>query len=210
MRIAIIDSGVHADHPHVRGVAGGIALHDDGTESADYTDRLGHGTAVTAVIRALAPQAELFAVRVFHERLSTNIETLVRAIDWSIANEMEMINLSLGTAKPEHETVMRAAVERACARNVTIVAAKEADGVRWLPGSLPGVIPVMLDWYCPWEECRERDGVYYACGYPRPIPGVPVEKNLRGISFAVAHVTGTLAQGGGSFRRDAETQRKPG
>jgi subtilisin family serine protease len=194
MRIAIIDSGVHAEHPHVRGVAGGIALHDDGTESADYTDRLGHGTAVAAVIRALAPQAEVYAVKVFHERLATNIETLVRAIDWSIANGMKLINLSLGTAKPEHEGVMRAAVERALAAGATIVAAKEADGVRWLPGSLPGVIPVMLDWYCPWEETRERDGVYYACGYPRPIPGVPVENNLRGVSFAVAHVTGSLAR----------------
>jgi subtilisin family serine protease len=196
MRIAMIDSGVHAEHPHVRGVAGGIALHDDGSESADYTDRLGHGTAVAAVIRALAPQAEMFAVKVFHERLATNIETLVRAIDWSIANGMQMINLSLGTAKPEHEAVMRAVVERALAAGVTIVAAKEADGVRWLPGSLPGVIPVMLDWYCPWEEYRERDGVYYACGYPRPIPGVPVENNLRGVSFAVAHVTGSLARVG--------------
>jgi subtilisin family serine protease len=193
MRIAILDSGVHAEHPHVRGVAGGIALHNDGAESADYTDRLGHGTAVTAVIRALAPKAELYSVKVFHERLSTSIETLVRALDWSIANGMEMINLSLGTSKPDHELVMRAAVERALAAGVTIVAAKEAEGVHWLPGSLPGVIPVMLDWDCPWEECRERDGVYYACGYPRPIPGVPVEKNLRGISFAVAHVTGALA-----------------
>jgi subtilisin family serine protease len=194
MRIAIIDSGVHASHPHVGGVAGGIALHEDGTESSGYTDRLGHGTAVTAVIRALAPQAELFAVKVFHDGLSTNIETLVRAIDWSIANRMQMINLSLGTSKPEHGAVLSNAVARCCAGGVEIVAAKEADGVRWLPGSLPGVIPVMLDWDCPWEECRERDGVYYACGYPRPIPGVPVERNLRGISFAVAHVTGVLAR----------------
>lgn len=33
-----------------------------------------------------------------------------------------------------------------------------------------------------------------ASGYPRPIPGVPPERNLKGISFAVANVTGVLAR----------------
>ena len=32
----------------------------------------------------------------------------------------------------------------------------------------------------------------HASGYPRPIPGVPPERNLKGISFAVANVTGLL------------------
>jgi len=188
-RIAIIDSGVHANHPHVLGVAGGIAFHEDGSNSADYTDRLGHGTAVTAVIRALAPEAELYAVKVFHDRLSTNIETLVRAIDWSIDNKMNLVNLSLGTSKQDHAPLLQAAITRAIAGKVKIVAAKG-----WLPGDLPGVVPVALDWDCPWNECHERDGIYYACGYPRPIPGVPVEKNLSGISFAVAHVTAYIAR----------------
>jgi hypothetical protein len=31
-----------------------------------------------------------------------------------------------------------------------------------------------------------------ASGYPRPIPGVPPERNLKGISFAVANATGLL------------------
>jgi subtilisin family serine protease len=188
-RVAIIDSGVHAEHPHVQGVSGGIVFLENGEESADYTDRLGHGTAVTAVIRALAPEAELFAVKLFHDRLSTSIETLVRAIDWSIENGMNLVNLSLGTSKQEHTSLLQAAVTRGIAANVRIVAAKG-----WLPGDLPGVIPVALDWDCPWDECRERDGIYYACGYPRPIPGVPVKRNLSGISFAVAHVTAQLAK----------------
>jgi hypothetical protein len=33
-----------------------------------------------------------------------------------------------------------------------------------------------------------------ACGYPRPIPGVPPERNLQGISFAVANASGLLAR----------------
>ena len=31
-----------------------------------------------------------------------------------------------------------------------------------------------------------------ASGYPRPIPGVAPERNLKGISFAVANTTGLL------------------
>jgi len=56
----------------------------------------------------------------------------------------------------------------------------------------------MLDWSIPREECRVtvRAGsppVSHASGYPRPIPGVPPERNLQGLSFAVANVTGAVA-----------------
>jgi hypothetical protein len=33
-----------------------------------------------------------------------------------------------------------------------------------------------------------------AAGYPRPIPGVPPERNLKGVSFAVANATGAIAR----------------
>src|SRR5579864_6979398 len=109
VRIAVIDSGVHAAHPHVNGVAGGIAVMADGHQSADYVDRLGHGTAVTAVIREKAPDAEIFAVKVFHDSLATRIQSLLHALHWSARNGMHLINLSLGTDNPQHEAVLRAA-----------------------------------------------------------------------------------------------------
>ena len=31
IRIAVIDSGVHATHPHVGGVSGGLAIREDGS-----------------------------------------------------------------------------------------------------------------------------------------------------------------------------------
>jgi subtilisin family serine protease len=198
MRVAIIDSGVHASHPHVGGVAGGIAITDEGDHS-DYVDRLGHGTAVAAAIREKAPQAELFAVKIFDRTLSASVPVLVRAIDWAVANGMHVVNLSLGTAVLHHESVLRAAVDRAASAGVSIAAARDHDGVRWLPGSMrsPAIVPVQLDWDCPRGEWRvaEADGhtVYRASGFPRPIPGVSPRRNLSGISFAVANVTGLLA-----------------
>lgn len=198
MKIAVIDSGVHASHPHVNGVAGGIAILPHGREDADYTDFLGHGTAVTAVIREKAPAAEIFAVKIFHQSLAAGIGSLLHGIEWSVRNGMDLINLSLGTSNLDHEAALRAAVARGLKRQCRIVAAGEDAGIRWLPGVIEDVIAVELDWDCPRNVYRTHirpDGrvIYRACGYPRPIPRVPLDRNLMGLSFAVANVTGLLA-----------------
>lgn len=198
MKIGVIDSGVFAAHPHIAGVAGGIGFTPEGREESDYTDRLGHGTAVAAVIREKAPDAEVFAVKIFHDTLATRIEPLMAAIDWCAHHGMDLINLSLGTANPAHEQALRDAVGRVQARGGLLIAAGECNGVRWLPGSLPGVAAVELDWRCPRDEYRVAcnsagRAIYRASGYPRPAPGIPPARNLRGLSFAVANVTGLLA-----------------
>jgi hypothetical protein len=36
--------------------------------------------------------------------------------------------------------------------------------------------------------------MFYASPYPRAIPGVPVDRNLHGTSFAVANMTGLAAR----------------
>lgn len=190
VRVAIIDSGIHAGHPHVNGIAGGVAFGSD-----DFVDRIGHGTAVAAVIREKAPSAELFAVKVFDKQLATDVNTLASAIRWCADNGMHLINLSLGTTNAAHQDILQDAVNAALGSAAKVVSAYE-----WLPGSLPGVLGVVLDWECPREAYRTDtmpDGriVYRACGYPRPVPGVPPELNLKGISFAVANVTGLLARG---------------
>src|SRR5256885_7529005 len=97
VRIAIVDSGVHATHPHVAGVAGGVSIRPDGSSGPDFVDRLGHGTAVAAAIREKAPEAELFAIKIFERSLATDVPTLVRGIDAATAWGAHVINLSLGT-----------------------------------------------------------------------------------------------------------------
>ena len=199
IRIAVVDSGVHAMHPHVGGVAGGVAIGSDGSAAGDFVDRLGHGTAVTAAIREKAPAAELFAVKVFGNRLATSCGALVRAIEWTAEHGARLVNLSLGTSNPAHEARLAAAVKEAAERGALVVAARQSDGVRWLPGSIPGAIGVLLDWRCPRHSVRmgtDHQGApaFLASGFPRPIPCVSPARNLGGISFAVANVTGVLAR----------------
>ncbi len=199
VNVAVLDSGVHAEHPHVKGVAGGIAFREDGTGHHDYIDRIGHGTAITAAIREKAPQARIFAVKIFDQSLAASIETLATALDWAIGRRMRVINLSLGTKNPEHEAILKDAVQRAERYGAILVAAGEDSGTRWLPGSLPGCVQVGLDWECPRDEYRVLPlscgrVVFRASGYPRPIPGVDPGRNLRGLSFAVANMTGFVAR----------------
>ena len=179
MRIAVIDSGIHEGHPHVGAVAGAVSF-----AGGDTVDRLGHGTAVAGAIRERIPHADLFAVKVFDRRLSATIEALLAALAWCRENRIDVVNLSLGTANPEH----RAPLEAAVRDNGVVVSAADM-----LPGSLAGVVGVQADESCPRDRYRFRDGRFRASPYPRPIPGVPPERNLHGVSFAVANMTGFVA-----------------
>ena len=198
VRIAVVDSGIHAAHPHVGGISGGVGIGPLGELSDDYVDRLGHGTAVAAAIREKAPECELLSVRVFDRTLTTTGLALVAAIEWAALQGVHLINLSLGASNQEHAPALAAAVAKAAARGAIVVSAAPQEGAAWLPGGLHGVVAVDVDWDCPREECRvvsaDAGGIRLtASGYPRPIPGVAPERNFSGLSFAVANVTGLLA-----------------
>ncbi len=191
VRIGVLDSGVCRTHPHVGKIVDGITITADGTET-EYEDHLGHGTAVAAVIHHMNPEADLVAVKIFDRKLATSLPVVIRAIDWCLEHDIQVINLSLGTLNPEHRSAFEGAVARTKAAGVVIVSALEMGGAAALPGSLAGVIGVMeADDY----QVSHRYGklVYTAPPFPRDIPGIPRERNLRGVSFAVARVSARVA-----------------
>jgi subtilisin family serine protease len=212
VRIGMIDTGVNAAHPHVGNIAGGVTIGPEG-ETAGYQDQLGHGTAIAALLHQQAVEAQLIAVKVFDRKLATNRDTVIRAIDWCLQNEIDIINLSLGTANPAHRIQFEDAVRRIRVNGKAIVSAHDVNGALALPGCLPGVIAVVADTTCsdvikvfipgetyesakPPELRASRSGktIFSAPPYPREIPGVPRKRNLHGVSFAVAHVTAALAR----------------
>ncbi len=199
MRVAVIDSGVNHNHPHISRVAGGIAISlDPAADTSSYVDVLGHGTAVMAAIQEKAPAAQYFAVKLFHDSLRTTADHLLKSIEWAIDNRMDVINLSLGTRNPDHIARFRPLLERAAANGIVLVSALEADGHPCFPGSLPGVAGVGVDWEIDRHSFRidntSGDMRFFASGYPRSLPGVPRKRNLSGISFAVANMTGLIAR----------------
>jgi hypothetical protein len=201
VRIAILDTGVHPNHPHIGGaktIEASIAFDAAGSPHADVIDRVGHGTAVTAAIHEKAPDAALMVVKIFDRGLVTTGIALAQAIQWAMEAGAHLINLSLGSTNEARRAELVPLIREAASRGSLIVAAAPTADQYWLPGALSGVIAVELDWNCPRDECvvtRRDDGAIRvrASGFPRPIPGVDPERNLKGLSFAVANATGLLA-----------------
>lgn len=177
VRVAVIDSGIHYPHPHISAVARAVRITADGVDD-DAADRLGHGTAVAAAILEKAPGIELVAIRVFEHTLTTSAQLLREAMAWAVADGCQLINLSLGSTN----------AALTLPPGARVVAAAD-----WYPGCLPGAIAVRMDPACPRDEIWV-DGVITASPYPRPIPSIPIDRNLSGISFAVANVTGFMAR----------------
>jgi hypothetical protein len=186
-RIAIIDSGVNPAHPHVGSLVGGIQM-GRYQDSAAYLDYLGHGTAVAGAIHGTCPQAGLLIVKVFDRTLATRIDILIRALEWSLDQDVNLINLSLGTSNAAHAVLFQPVVDRAVSRGVCLISAAGQ-----LPGDLPGVLRVRGE-PLPREEWRRDGETFVASLHPRPIPGRTAEENLAGVSFAVANFTGLLAR----------------
>lgn len=199
VRVAVVDTGVNPSHPHIGRIAGSVTVVPGAANGGDYLDRIGHGTAVTAAIQERAPGADVFIVKVFDRTLSASIDTLISGIDAAWRQGADLVNLSLGTANQAHAAALRSAAGRAAAAGALIVSAGLHENVPYLPGTLDGVVAVELDWTCPRlavEVGTDAAGrsVCRASGYPRPAPGIPPERNLKGLSFAVANVTGVLAR----------------
>jgi hypothetical protein len=189
--VAVIDSGVHPSHPHVGAVQDSVCLDPP---DGDVVDRLGHGTAVAAAIRDIAPGTTLVVGKIFDRSLTTNAAVLARGIDWAVERRARVINLSLGTANPAHVETLGESVARAATAGAIVVSARESSGVVWVPGSIAGVASVVSDATLERDELEIDERGFAAAPYPRPIPGVPRERNLSGVSFAVANVSGFLAR----------------
>lgn len=153
---------------------------------------------ITPTASAMAPRsrvrlgrsgAELYAVRIFDGRLTATIDTLMRGLEWCISHGIHIVNVSVGTANQEHRPRLEDFVRRASEREMFVVS---AAGL--LPGDLSGAIAVDADPACDRFVCRFRNGVFWASPYPREIPGVPPDRNLNGVSFAIANCTGLLAR----------------
>ena len=191
--VAILDSGVTQEHPHIGNVVGGIAVTPSGT-AKEYVDWLGHGTAVAAAIHEKAPGAQLLIVKIFGRQLAANIDQLVMGIEWALDRGAGFINLSLGTQTESHCERLRPSIARSQRMGSQIISARHINGKACFPGSMEGVIGVEADPAVPRDEIRYSGDRVIASPFPRPIPGVPPENNLHGISFAVANATGCLCR----------------
>lgn len=201
IRIALLDSGVHATHPHLAGDPEAVDAAPFRVED-DYSDRTGHGTAVAAALHRLAPEAELLAVRVLDDELRCTTAALAEAIRRAAERGVEVINLSLGSTRADAREPLVEAVEHARDRGAVCVAAAHPRGRPLFPADLPGVLSATTHRSCPLADLFVVPGPlprFLAHGLPRPIEGRAPTDNFFGPSFAAVHlsarVAGLLAEG---------------
>ncbi|MEU8000202.1 S8 family serine peptidase [Catellatospora sp. NPDC049111] len=145
--VAVIDSGVDATHPDLKGsVLPGADLTEEGLGNG-WTDREGHGTAMAGLIaahgkvRGLAPAAKIMPVRESVWGVGTTTE-IVDAINWATAQKVDVISISL--AMDFDDPTMRTAVAAALKADIVVVAGagNKPDSAVGFPAAIPGVVAV--------------------------------------------------------------------
>lgn len=196
VRVAIVDSGVEAQHPDLAGqVVFNENFVDDRPPPAE-----GHGTAVAGIIAAradngagiagIAPEARLLALRACwqaaqSQTLCTSLG-LAKALYAAIQQGAHIINMSLGG--PD-DRLLALLLDQAQARGASVVAALPSSGGlhSQFPANHPGVLVVGSAPPLP-------AGAVIAPG--RDVPSTAVGGGwavVSGSSFAAAHAAGLLA-----------------
>ncbi len=199
VNVAIIDSGIDSDHPQIGPIAGGTQLSLDGRiiTGGDFTDCAGHGTACAGIIRKKAPQADLFSIRIFDASLGTDGRLLIAALQWAVEQQIDVVNLSLGTTDVALRDELQNACRQAVNAGLILVAAEHNEGRESYPAVFSEVIGVTAG------KVRGTYGYYYR-------PGAMIECVARGdeqrlcwtnpryvmtggTSYAAPHITGIVA-----------------
>lgn len=132
VRVAVIDSGIEYDHPAVGGmVRGGVTVEYDARlkepvhfrDDPQPSDLFGHGTACAGIIHSIAPEAELFSVRVLGRDLSGKALQFAAGLRWAIEHDMQVANLSLSTSKQDFFALFHELADKAYFKNMVLVSA---------------------------------------------------------------------------------------
>ncbi|MFC0004931.1 type VII secretion-associated serine protease mycosin [Micromonospora siamensis] len=157
--VAVIDSGVSAGHPALRGRVREGRDFSGLPQRQGRCDQAGHGTVVAGIIAGrddtdapfsgIAPEAAILPLRVLPDTGETRDPALpgqiAQAVRWAADHDADVINLSLVT-EPAPE--LEQAIGYALSRKIVVVAAagnskeQQRQDLPAYPASYPGVIAV--------------------------------------------------------------------
>ncbi len=192
IRVCILDSGIEAGHPLVGELEGAVAVSigEDGetvVEEDSEGDLCGHGTACAGIVRALAPEARLFSVRVLGGGYTGSGRVLLAGLRWAVEQGFDVVNMSLSTTKQEFASTLHELADSAYFRRTVLVASAHNMPVESFPWRFASVISVGS------HEGSEPLELFYN-------PAPPVEFFARGVDIEVAWLGGgTIRASGNSF-----------
>lgn len=204
VKVAVIDSGIDNDHPAIAGHVKGYISFFEGqngqiqSSEEPHTDSFGHATACADIIRRVAPDCELYSVKVLGPNLSGKGSAFAAGLRWAIEQGMQVINLSLGSTKREYSELFYELADEAYFKNILLVTAANNMPVQSFPSLYASVTSV---------ACYEGQDPYeFYCNPGPPVefgaPGVNVtvawtgggQRTLTGNSFAAPHISGLIAK----------------
>ncbi|WP_202080138.1 S8 family peptidase [Caldalkalibacillus salinus] len=134
VQVAILDTGIDRSHEDLT-VYDGYSVFTDSANRDPYYDGNGHGTHVAGTVAALnnhvgvlgvAPSAQLYAVKVLDNNGGGSYSGIARGIEWSINNNMDVINMSLGGSSSS--SILKDWCDYAYNRGILLVAAAGNSG----------------------------------------------------------------------------------
>lgn len=143
VKIAVIDTGINAvaSLPNVKKRVSFVkddpktAINESDNVDRGYNDQ-GHGTLVASIIgsqmhtqmmvQGVAPNAEIYALKYADGTQGGVASKIVKAINWSIENDMDIINISSGLKTDL--TALHKVIKEATAKGILVVASAGNDG----------------------------------------------------------------------------------
>ena len=201
--VAVIDSGIDTAHPEINGrVKASFEARVDNKkvvfDPSEAGDSAGHGTACAGIISRIAPEAELYSIKVLGAGGLGDGHAFLAGLEWAVKNRYRVINLSLGTTKPQFFSPLHDLLDRAYQAGCIVVAAANN-----LPQpSFPSVFSSSLISVIKSEETDPmKFGFHYGQVIELTAPGVNVRtawpgggyRNLTGNSFACPHIAAIIA-----------------
>lgn len=204
MVIAIIDTGVQLDHPDLVGAiqAGGYDFVND---DADPIDDHGHGTHIAGIIAArnntigtlgVAYGAKILPLKACDDEGNCDSLSIADAVDEAVAQNVDVINMSLGGAPNE---LVQSAINRATSAGIIVAAAAGNTGASscLYPGGYSNVVCVGA------IDSNEAHPSYsnYGTGLDVVAPGSNITSlglaggtaTMSGTSMATAYYSGVIA-----------------
>lgn len=201
--VAVIDSGIDENHPDLKGkIFESVEARRDYKkivfEQTESGDSSGHGTACAGIITKIAPDASLYSIKVLGESGFGDGHAFLAGLEYAIKNQIKIINLSLGTTKPQFFSPLHDLIDRAYQAGCIVVAAANN-----LPQpSFPSVFSSSLISVSKNEETDAwKFGFRYGEIIELTAPGVNIKtawlgggyRTLTGNSFACPHISGIIA-----------------
>lgn len=151
VKVAVLDSGVDANHEDLKGKMGGRI--DYVNDDLDPWDDHGHGTHVSGTIAAstnnytgvagTCPNCSLLIAKVLDQNNKGSDDDLIDGINWAASNGTNVINMSLGGFPAS--SALEGAINNAWEKGIVLVASagnNGTDGPESYPGAYPNVIAV--------------------------------------------------------------------